>query len=162
MGMNKLKHDVINRMLSPMSYVVGDVMYDLDKMWNHYANGKLMVEDLEDDSKFPKVNVSEDEGMYLVEIAAAGFSKEEVSLELKESALYIKMEKTKNEVAEDVTRRYIKREISTKSFKRVVKLPSEVDTSGIMCAYNADTGVIECAIPKKNLIGNDTVKIEIE
>lgn len=161
--MNKIRRDVIERALNPMSYVVGDFNGIFDEAyWDRFISGTLMLEDLEDESKFPKVNVSEDEGTYIVEIAAAGFSKEEVSLELKDTALLIRMEKLNNEVAEDVTRRYIKKEISTKSFRRLLKLPSKVEAEGIKCTYDINTGIIICTIPKKSLIGTDFVKIAID
>jgi HSP20 family protein len=110
-------------------------------------------------TSFPKVNMAEDETGYDVEIAVAGFDKSDVSLEVKDNALFINAEK-KEECCDDKEgKRYLCKEIAYRSFKRVLPFPAEISSDGISAKY--ENGVIKCRINKVLTAKLDSVKIEI-
>lgn len=115
-------------------------------------------------SSFPKVNVIDKENLYDVEIAVAGFDKEDLSLELKDNCLFIRANKDKTNEADfgDNDRgNYVLKEIATRSFKRVVRFPSEIDVENIEC--NCKDGIVKCSIAKKKVEEkDDSIKIEIK
>lgn len=139
--------------------LLSDVYKVMDRAWRDFNISNYVFDDFQSRTKFPKINVIETDGEYEVEIAVSGFNKNDVELEFKDSCLFIKAEKSdKNE---DVTKRYLTREISTKSFRRFVRLPSKVDSKNITCSFNDDNGIITCVLPKVSLIDPETVKLTI-
>jgi HSP20 family protein len=109
-------------------------------------------------TSFPKVNVLDKEDSYLVEIAVAGFEKDDVSLELKDNCLFISAEK--EEEVEDEKGSYVMKEIASRSFRRVVRLPKEVDQRKIECNYK--DGVVKCFIGKKGVDKQEEKPLKIE
>lgn len=107
---------------------------------------------------FPKVNVSETDEAFGVEIAIAGFDKEDVSLELKDNTLFI--EANKKEEAESEEKNYLMKEIAQRSFRRVLRFPVKVDSEKIECSYK--NGIINCSIGKSDAVKPDVVKIDIK
>jgi HSP20 family protein len=110
-------------------------------------------------ASFPKVNVADDDTGYDVEIAVAGFDKENVSLEVKDNALFINAEKKEECCDEKEGKKYLCKEIAYRSFKRVIPFPAEISSEGISAKY--ENGVIKCRINKALTAKLDSVKIEI-
>jgi len=151
----------INRfdMLTDTESIFMDMYKTMDRAWKDFNISNYVFDEFQAHTKFPKINVSETEGEYEIEIAISGFNKEDVGLEFRDSCLFIKAEKSKS--TEDVTKRYLTREISTKSFRRFVRLPSKVDEKNITCNYNETNGLITCTLPKQSLMNPETVKLTI-
>jgi HSP20 family protein len=136
------------------------------------AFNKLMDEgwdnkyfELQRKTSFPKVNVLETADTYEVEIALAGFNKEDVELELRENCLYIKVEKTdKCRCVDDCecndNKNYLVREIAHRSFRRCLQFPMSIDTSKI--STNFKRGVLSCTLGKEIIDKPEVVKIDIE
>lgn len=93
-------------------------------------------------STFPKVNVSETDEDYTVDIAVAGFDKDDVDLELKDNALFIDAKKKE----EKDSKKYLRREISFRSFSRMIRFPDTV-TSEVTASYK--DGLINVNIKKE-------------
>lgn len=100
--------------------------------------------DLQTNVPFPKINVAETEEEYVVDIAVAGFDKDDISLELKENTLFIKAEK--KEKKEESDRTYLRKEISSRSFSRAVRFP-EKTTSDVNASYK--DGIVNVSIKKE-------------
>lgn len=151
----------INRfgMLPDTESIFTDIYKTMDRAWKDFNISNYVFDEFQSRTKFPKINVAETEGEYEIEIAVSGFNKEDVELEFRDSCLFIKAEKTKS--AEEVTKKYLTREISTKSFRRFVRLPSKVDEKNIKCNYNETNGLITCTLPKQSLMNPETVKLTI-
>jgi len=114
--------------------------------------------ELQSDTSFPKINVSETDLGYGVDIAVAGFAKDDVNLELKDNILIISAEKKEENEEED--KNYIRKEISSRSFKRVVRFPKKIDTSTAIANY--DKGIIQLSINKfVEEIKDESIKINI-
>lgn len=120
-------------------------------------NMAAFFNDIQPKGTFPRMNVSETDDAYSVELAVAGYSKEDIKLEIKDNVLYISGEtKTKEENEE---KKFLRREITQRSFRRAIKLPVQVDVDGISCSY--DEGIITCNLKKMLEDSNETIKIDI-
>jgi HSP20 family protein len=117
------------------------------------------VENLQPKALFPKVNVVDNPTNYDVEIAVAGFNKGDVALEIKDNTLYIDAEKKEDICCDEGNKKYLRREIAYRSFKRAILFPAEVDTSAISAKY--ENGIIKCRINKIKTEVPPSVKIEI-
>lgn len=77
-----------------------------------------------DDNGFPPYNIERvDENEYRITMAVAGFSRDELSVEVKEQTLTVRGEKTA--AAKD--REYLHRGIATRSFERRFQLADHVE-----------------------------------
>jgi HSP20 family molecular chaperone IbpA len=137
---------------------LSDIFDEMDRMWNQF-DVKTFT-DLQPAGKFPKINVAETDDKYEVEIAVAGFDREDVELELKDNCLCVKADR-KEEVKEE-DKKYLVREISSRSFRRALQFPKKVLTNDIECRF--EDGVITCVLAKEpeKQIEDDTIKIDIQ
>jgi HSP20 family protein len=110
-------------------------------------------------ASFPKINMTEDETGYDVEIAVAGFDKDDIGLEVRDNALFINAEKKEECCDDKEVKKYLCKEIAYRSFKRVLPFPAEISSDGISAKY--ENGVIKCRINKVLTAKLDSVKIEI-
>lgn len=76
-------------------------------------------------SKYPLTDVYTKEGIAYLEIAVAGFTKEEIKIELNEDSLRIIGEKAIEE--KDETRAYIKKDIAKRNFDVAYSMMFPVD-----------------------------------
>ena len=82
-----------------------------------------------DAPKYPPYNIERlDENEYRITMAVAGFSEDELTIEVKESMLTVKGEKT-SEVEEKDTN-YLHRGIATRNFERRFQLADHVQVNG--------------------------------
>jgi molecular chaperone IbpA len=65
---------------------------------------------------------------YQVEVAIAGFSKDEITLTVEDGKLYISGEKKK--VEGEIEKKYIHRGIAARTFEKVLKLSQNVEVIG--------------------------------
>lgn len=145
-------HDVFDSMYSVMDRawrdldLTGDAFYALQPTKN----------------SFPKINVSENEDAYEVSIAVSGFSKNNMELEFKDSCLFIKLdESTVAEEPEDKPKRWLTREIASRSFRRAINFPIEIDGTGIKSTFDEDKSLVICVLPKVIKTEPETIKIKI-
>jgi len=118
---------------------------------------------------FPKVNVIDLGENYRLEIALAGFSKDDIKLELKDNCLFIFAEKQTSDKCEcsdsccncGCGGNYLMREISKRNFRRAIRFPEKVDVANITSEF--EDGIITCTLAKVQLEKVDNaVKIEIK
>jgi len=77
-------------------------------------------------SGYPPYNIIKDGDKYTVELAVAGFKRDEIEIELREDTLFIKGSKDKTE---DKTQ-YVHKGIGTRSFQRSFTLSDDVLVRG--------------------------------
>lgn len=113
-------------------------------------------------SNFPAVDVYSTDEDYQVEIAVAGFNKDDIELELKDNTLLIKADSSSECEDSDEKGKCLRKEIARRSFRRAVRFPEKVDSEKIDCSYK--DGIIHCAIGKvvPDEVEDGTVKIEIQ
>ena len=78
-------------------------------------------------STFPPHNIiKSDENKYVVELAVAGFAKDEIEISLQDGSLTIKGEKKEN--TPDI--QYLHRGIGTRSFSKVITIADTIEVKG--------------------------------
>jgi molecular chaperone IbpA len=99
-------------------------------------------------STFPPHNIVKiDDNNYLVELAVAGFSDEDISIEVVKNQLEISGKKTEK----DANRSYLHQGIGTRSFKKTVHMAATVQVKGASLADGILTVELENVIPEENL-----------
>jgi len=137
---------------------------DMDEMFESFfadvfkTPAMKVFEDVQTGASFPKINVSETDAGYNVEIAVAGFEKNDVNLELRDNTLFISADKKSEDEEEEKS--YIRKEISSRSFRRAVRFPCEV-TEEVSANYK--DGIINVQVSKAvEPEKEEGIKIDIE
>jgi molecular chaperone IbpA len=112
-------------------------------------------------SKFPAVDVYSTEEGFQVDIAVAGFNKDDVELELKDNTLFIKADSNTECEDSDEKGTCLKKEIARRSFRRAIRFPEKIDSDQVEASYK--DGVISCSVGKvvPEELEDGTVKIQI-
>jgi len=93
----------------------------------------------------PAVNIKEDDGGYMVEMAVPGMEKADFRINLENNMLCISSEKKSESEKKDDN--YSRKEFSYQSFSRSFSLPDSADESKIDAKYQ--NGILIINIPKK-------------
>ncbi len=166
---NKMK-DAVKRHNSSLSVFNDGHFNDLFTMMHNFMDRAWDDWDLTGDAFYalqpkatlPKINVAETESAYEIEIATSGIDKDDLKLEFKDSCLFIKADKSEDKEFDDDEKKWLRREISSRAFRRSIKFPIKIDSSSITSTYNDSRGVVVCILPKVKKEELGTVKINIE
>lgn len=91
------------------------------------------------------VNVKDTEAAYIIDVAAPGFKKEDISIKVENNLLTVKAEqKTEAETKEE---KFTRKEFNFSSFNRSFTLPKTVDADKIAATY--ENGILSVTLPKK-------------
>lgn len=93
----------------------------------------------------PRVNITETDEDFRVEMAAPGMKREDFHVELDNDTLVIWSELSDNQ--EENNASYTRREFSYESFRRTFHLPNTVEADKIRAKY--EDGILRLSIPKK-------------
>ncbi|MAN60177.1 MAG: heat-shock protein [Flavobacteriaceae bacterium] len=93
----------------------------------------------------PKVNISEKDDAYTVDMAAPGMKKDDFNIEIDNQVLTISSEQKNEKKTEESN--YTRREFGYASFKRSFTLPESVDDGKIEAKYNE--GILTITLPKR-------------
>ena len=99
----------------------------------------------------PKMNISESENDYAIEISAPGAKKEDMNLSIDSEnnlviALETKAEKEVTEGEKKEERHYLRREFSHMQFKQMIALPENVKKEQINAKM--EDGILKITLPK--------------
>jgi HSP20 family protein len=108
--------------------------------------------------KTPKVNISEDDKSYNIELSAPGMDKSDFKIEIKDDILTIGSDK--NEEKKEENKNYTRREFTKCSFSRSFHLPEIADVDGITAVYK--DGILNVVINKKEIKEKETKLIDIK
>ena len=92
----------------------------------------------------PAVNIREDEKKYIIEMALAGHSKEDVKIEIEKDILMISSGTKKEESS--TTENYNRREFGYESFCRNFTIPENSKSEKISAKFS--NGILNIEIPK--------------
>ncbi len=96
-------------------------------------------------STSPKVNITEQEDQFNIEVAAPGYEKSEFKIELENNLLTISVERKSQE--EENKEKYSLCEFSYNSFSRSFKLPkNKIKDNDIFAEYQ--NGILKVILPK--------------
>ena len=121
-----------------------------NSMFNDLFNDSFwypVVNQFNGGSSYPAVNIRENKNDYVVELAAPGLGKKDITVKVDENKLHIAYDhKTSKKEGKDA--KFVRREFTHQSFHRTFILPEdEVDQTGIDAKF--DSGVLRVTVPKK-------------
>jgi molecular chaperone IbpA len=109
-----------------------DLFKDFDKVFVGFDDQFNRIAKMHDDltkhiPNYPPYNIKKvDEGRYLIEIAVAGFSQEEIEIEYSEDKLVVRG----NAKESDETHEWLYKGIATRNFTRTFVLNDQVEVKG--------------------------------
>ncbi len=112
----------------------------------------------QDFNGFPPVNIVEDTNNYQLEVAVPGLEKSDFNIKLDGEVLTISAEK--KEVAKTETQKVVRKEFSSKAFKRSFTLDEKIDAAAIEAKY--ENGILKLTLPKKEVAKVVTKEITIQ
>lgn len=111
--------------------------------WNRW-NGLCSTEE---QSMTPKMNVSESEKDYRLEVCIPGMKKEDLSLSVDtDNNLVIEMQHTDEKKENDEKRHFLRKEFSQMQFKQMLTLPENVKRDQI--GAKVENGILTITLPK--------------
>lgn len=117
--------------------------------------GKTVREDV---FAFPPVNITEKSDSYHLALSAPGFAKTDFAIKLDGNILTISAEKANEQKTE--TNKMIRKEFSTKSFKRSFTVDEKIEALNISAIY--ENGILNIGLPKKEQAKAITKEINIQ
>ena len=123
---------------------------------NFIRDVEAILNDTKPVSNFPPHNIIKaDENKYVVELAVAGFAKDEIDIQVQEGNLTIKGDKKDKD---DST--YLHRGIGTRSFTKVITIADTIEVKGAeikdgILRVGLENIIPEHKKPRKIEIGND-------
>lgn len=108
--------------------------------------------------KTAKVNVSEDDKSYQIELSAPGMDKSDFKIEVKDDVLIISSEKSEGKKEEK--KNYTRQEFSYHNFSRSFALPEMANVDGITAVYK--DGILNVTIAKKEIKEKEAKLIDIQ
>ena len=94
--------------------------------------------------QLPAVNIQETDTSFLLELAAPGFKKEDLQVEVEKDILSIS---SQSDAAAEEDAQYTRKEYGYLSFRRTFTIPESVDSKKIEAQYKE--GILEVKLPKK-------------
>ena len=111
--------------------------------WNRW-NGLCTTEE---QTTTPKMNVSESEKDYRLELCIPGMNKEDLTLSVDaDNNLVIEMQKKEEKKEEEDKRHYLRREFSSVQFKQMLTRPENVKKEDI--GAKVENGILLVTLPK--------------
>ena len=108
----------------------------LDEIWGRSAFGRALA---------PSVDISEDDGHYVVSAELPGTKREDVTVELQGDVLTIRGEKRNEREEKKEKRRFVERSYGT--FSRSFTLPADADGERVSASFK--DGVLTVTIAKR-------------
>ena len=134
-----------------------DIFGDFDDLMGSRFRSSVVLR-REETAKMPAIDVSEDEGAYLVKAELPGVAREDLDVTIKDGVLSINAER-KKEKKNDKDGRVIREERYYGKFVRSLRLGSDVDESGIEAHY--EDGVLNLSLPKTAEVKPRKVDVKI-
>lgn len=110
--------------------------------WNRWNN----VMTCESPREMPKMNITESDADYRIEMCIPGMKKEDLSLVVDaENHLVVEMQQS-NEEKKEEGRKVIRRDFTTTRFKQMLSLPENVKNEQIVA--KVENGILYITLPK--------------
>ena len=105
--------------LRPYSIGFDSIFDEFDRMLESFDRGHI-------NTNYPPYNIKKiDENNYFIEVALAGFSKEDIDVELKDNTLTVR-NKVKEKVIDGESNGVIHKGISTRQFERAFTIAEDI------------------------------------
>lgn len=111
-----------------------------------------------DDLWRPSIDIEESNGNLMVKAEIPGMKKENIKVSVKEDMLTISGERKQENETRDKTYHRIER--SYGQFRRMIRLPAEVDADKVKASYK--DGVLSVTLPKPESMKPKHIDVEME
>ncbi|MDD4572667.1 MAG: Hsp20/alpha crystallin family protein [Sphaerochaeta sp.] len=129
---------------------------------NPVSNYRSLFSDLWSDwgttSKIPPVDVFETDKAYVIEAELAGYTQDEVQVNVDKHVLKLSSTKESNP-EEDKKNKFLVRERYYRAFERSFSLPEDIDESAIEGEFAG--GVLTVTLPKKPEVQPKSIEVKI-
>lgn len=129
---------------------------DLDRMFRDFFTG--FTAPTLSRKLFPVMDVRETPEEFVIEAEVPGMNKKEIKLSIKKDELV--MEGEKKEEKKEEGESFLRVERSYGSFRRSIRLPSEVDQSRVKAKY--ENGVLKIYLPKIEKEKSKEIEVKVE
>ena len=148
----------MNNLTRPTERARGrDIFGDFDDLMGGWFRSPAVLR-REETAKMPAIDVSENEGAYLVKAELPGVAREDLDVTIKDGVLAINAER-KKEKKDHKDGRVIREERYYGKFVSSLRLVSDVDESGIEAHY--EDGVLNLSLPKTAEVKPRKVDVKI-
>jgi HSP20 family protein len=146
---------------SPILGPLSKLSFDFDNLMNSFFEDDFFRDEMalsKSFSRLPKINVRDLKDKYAIEAAVPGLNKENIKVSVKGNNVILSYD-SKEEVKED-NNGYLMREISQRSFSRLIPFNEKIDKDKIEAKM--DNGVLVIEVGKLNSnVEPDVKEIEI-
>lgn len=118
---------------------------------DEYCGGKM-------ETYKQKVNITEDENAFLLDIAAPGYSREEIQVSINADELLISSNHKEDE--KQTEQKYLRQEYKKEAFARRFKIPKNIEADKIEAKHN--NGILSISLPKRAKIEIPVQEIEVK
>ena len=148
----------MNNLLRPAERAHGrDVFSDFDDLMGGWFRSPAVLR-REETAKMPAIDVSENEGAYLVKAELPGVARENLDITINDGVLAINAER-KEDKKDEKDGRVIRQERYYGKFVRSLRLGSDIDENGIEARY--EDGVLNLSLPKTAEVKPRKVDVKI-
>ena len=134
-----------------------DVFGDFDDLMGGWFRSPAVLR-REETAKMPAIDVSENEGAYLVKAELPGVAREDLNVTINDGVLTINAER-KEEKKDEKDGRVIRQERYYGKFVRSLRLGSDIDEGRIEAQY--ENGVLNLSLPKTAEVKPRKVDVKI-
>jgi len=133
---------------------------NFDHLWNDFFSDDFFpATRRENGYTVPAVNVREEDGQFVLEVAAPGLKKEDFNLEVNDNLLTLSTQQEEKHEEQNEAGQYTRREFRYQAFRRSFTLPETVDSEQISAKY--EDGVLHVHLPKQEAEARPVRTIEI-
>lgn len=157
----KWKHETpisIEREMKPLFGLRKTVNEALDDFYNFFETGNFNLEQFENRSLAPSMDIAETDDYFNVEIEMPGMSEEDIKINISEDRLTIQGEKSTSTKHKD--KNYLSREITYGQYYRSINLPPSANADKATATFKK--GMLWIKIPKKANNKSHSREIKIE
>mgnify|MGYP001121166250 CR=1 FL=1 len=129
---------------------------DFDEMFRNFFTG--FTSPTLGKGVFPVMDVTETPEQFIIEAEVPGIQKENLKLSIKKDELVIEGEKKEENKKEGES--FLRIERSYGSFRRSIRLPSEIDQSKVKAKY--ENGVLKISLPKTEKEKPKEIEVKVE
>jgi HSP20 family protein len=129
---------------------------DFDEMFRNFFTG--FTSPTLGKGVFPVMDVTETPEQFIIEAEVPGIQKENLKLSIKKDELVIEGEKKEEDKKEGES--FLRIERSYGSFRRSIRLPSEIDQSKVKAKY--ENGVLKISLPKTEKEKPKEIEVKVE
>lgn len=126
---------------------------DVDRLFDVFFGN---TQDEMDNLWRPAIDIEENNGNLMVRAEIPGMKKEEIKVSVKDDVLTISGERKREEETKDKTIHRIER--SYGQFRRMIRLPAQVDADKVKASYK--DGVLNVTLPKPESMKPKQIEID--